>query len=90
MQELAQERTISNKDTEIAILKSQNIVNDKITDLNDRLTPRFNRIEEQLCQQRVINSQVASNLNCLQKEVDQLYSMTSLKIKIDSVNLIVF
>lgn len=46
---------------------------------------KFNNVEAQLCQQSVVNAQVAANLSCLQGTVATLQGLTKTVIPIDNV-----
>ena len=43
---------------------------------------RFNRVEQQIAQQTVINAQVAGNLSCMQQAISTLSGLTKIVIPI--------
>lgn len=64
---------------EIAYLKSRDAAKSDSLELYRYVYERFNRVEQQIAQQAVINAQVASNLSCMQnaistQDIDQLYT----------------
>lgn len=95
--ELEQERTIANKDMEIAYWRGQDETNRKITDAYAKLESRINGIaaevrankEEQNginMQQAVYNGVNTATIGCIQNQVNQLLSLTKLVVPNASVS----
>lgn len=94
--ELEQERTISNKDMEIAYWRGQDETNRKITDAYTKLENRINGVAAEVrankdeqaginLQQAVYNGTNTAALSCLQSQVAQLQGMTKMVIPNSSV-----
>lgn len=94
--ELEQERTISNKDMEIAYWRGQDETNRKITDAYAKLESRINGVAAEVrankdeqaginLQQAVYNGTNTAALSCLQSQVAQLQGMTKMVIPNSSV-----
>jgi hypothetical protein len=67
-------------------LRDSNIYTDaKILELYKYVDGKFNGVEAQICQQSVVNAQVAANLSCLQTNVASLMALTKTVIPIDNV-----
>ncbi len=95
--ELEQERTIANKDTEIAYWRGQDETNRKITDAYAKLESRINSVaaevranKEEQCginmQQAVYNGVNTATIGCLQNQVNQLLGLTKLVVPNGSVS----
>ena len=71
---------IAEKDMEIAYLKSRGAAKSDSLELYRYVDERFNRVEQQIAQQAVINTQAAGNLSCIKQSpqyaewIDQLYT----------------
>lgn len=94
--ELEQERTISNKDMEIAYWRGQDETSRKITDAYAKLESRINGVAAEVrankdeqaginLQQAVYNGTNTAALSCLQSQVAQLQGMTKMVIPNSSV-----
>lgn len=83
--ELGLEKQISAKDSEIALLKSSIYVDGKLNDLRDYVERRFDRVEHELCEQKVFNATVNGTVSCIQGQIAQLQSLTKLVIPNSSV-----
>ncbi len=94
--ELEQERTISNKDMEIAYWRGQDETNRKITEAYAKLESRINGVAAEVrtnkdeqnginLQQAVYNGTNTAALTCLQNQVAQLQGMTKMVIPNSSV-----
>lgn len=83
--ELAMQQEIAAKDSKISLLESNIYVDSKIADVYERLNTKIGGLEAQICQQSVINAQVASNLSCLQSAVATLNGLTKTVIPIGNV-----
>lgn len=83
--ELGLEKQISAKDSEIALLKSNIYVDGKLGDLRDYVERRFDRVEHELCDQKVYNATMNGTVSCIQGQIAQLQSLTKLVIPNASV-----
>ena len=67
-------------------LRDANAYTDKkMLELYQYTDGRMRSIEEQLCQQRVINAQTTANISCMQNEIAALSAMTKTVIPIGNV-----
>lgn len=73
------------KDSKIALLESNIYVDSKIADVYERLNTKIGALEAQICNQGVINAQVAANLACMQNTINSLMGLTKLVVPITSV-----
>lgn len=87
--ELDMENTIISKDTEIAILQSEKYTDTKLVDVYEKIMARVNSDKEAQnkvnMEQAVYNGVNTATLNCMRGQIDQLYSLTALKIPNASV-----
>jgi hypothetical protein len=83
--ELDLERTITNKDTEIAYLKGRDAAKSDSLELYRYIDGRFRGVEAQISQQAVVNAQITANLGCLQSSVAALQALTKTVIPIGNV-----
>ena len=83
--EASQSARIAELETEVK-LRDANIYTDgKMLELYRYVDGRFKGIEAQICQQSVVNAQVAANLSCLQNTVNTLSGLTKTIIPIDNI-----
>lgn len=71
--------------TEKKLLESNTYTDGKILDLYRYVDGKFAGVEAQLCQQNVVNTQVAANLACLTNTVNTLSGLTKTIIPIDNI-----
>ena len=83
--ELAMQNELASKDSKIALLESNIYVDSKIADVYERLNTKISGVEAQICQQNVVNTQVAANLSCLTNTVNMLSGLTKTIIPIDNI-----
>jgi hypothetical protein len=83
--ELDLQQKIAERDTRIGLLESNIYADSKIADVYERLNTKVGALEAQICQQSVVNAQVAANLSCLQNNVASLMALTKTVIPIDNV-----
>ena len=67
------------------LLESNTYTDGKILDLYKYIDGKFAGVEAQLCQQNVVNTQVAANLACLTNTVNTLSGLTKTIIPIDNI-----
>lgn len=83
--EMGQEQKIAELQSQIA-LRDANIYQDaKMLEMYKYVDGKFAGIEQQLCQQNVVNAQVAANLSCMQQTIATLQGLTKVVVPIDSV-----
>lgn len=83
--ELTQESAIAAKDARIALLEANTYNDQKLLDVYKYFDGELKDVRNQLCHQAVVNSQVISNLSCLQGQVATLSGLTKTVIPIDSI-----
>lgn len=83
--EAGQSARIAELETELK-LRDANIYTDgKILELYRYVDGRINGVEAQICQQSVVNAQVAANLSCLTNTVNTLSGLTKTIIPITNI-----
>lgn len=83
--ELGLQNTVTEKDMEIAYLRSRDASKTDDLELYKYLDGRFRGIESQICQQNVVNAQVTANLSCMQNAINGLQALTRTIIPIDNI-----
>lgn len=83
--EAAQSARIAELETEVKLRDANTYTDQKMLEMYQYVDGRLRGVESQLCQQAVVNTQVAANLSCLQKTVDVLSGMTKTVIPINNI-----
>lgn len=83
--EAAQQARIAELETEVKLRDANTYTDSKLLEMYQYVDGRLRGVESQLCQQAVVNTQVAANLSCLQKTVDVLSGMTKTVIPIGNI-----
>ena len=83
--DIAYSQELAKKDSEIALLKSEQNTEIKIADVYERLNTKIGVLEGQICQQNVYNATNTAALTCLQGQVAQLLSLTKIVVPNTSV-----
>lgn len=83
--ELDQQKTITEKDMEIAYLRGRNASKEDDLELYKYVDGRFRGIEAQIAQQAVVNAQITANLGCMQTSIAALQALTKTVIPIGNV-----
>lgn len=83
--ELGLENKIVNKDTEIALLKSNIYTDQKIADVYERLNTKIGVVEAGINAQAVYNAANTATIGCIQGQVAQLFGLTKLVVPNTSV-----
>jgi hypothetical protein len=83
--ELEMENKIVNKDTEIALLKSNIYTDQKIADVYERLNTKIGVVEAGINAQAVYNAANTATIGCIQGQVAQLFGLTKLVVPNTSV-----
>ena len=83
--EMELENKIINRDSEIALLKSNIYTDQKIADVYERLNAKIGGVEAGLSTQAVYNATNTATINCIQGQVAQLYGLTKMVVPNTSV-----
>ena len=83
--EAGQAARIAELETEVKLRDANFYTIGEIGKLRDYVDHRFEGVNAQLCQQAVVNAQVAANLSCLTNTVNTLSGLTKTVIPITSV-----
>ena len=83
--EAGQSARIAELETEVKLRDANFYTIGEIGKLRDYVDRRFEGVNAQLCQQSVVNAQVASNLSCLTNTVNMLSGLTKTVIPITNV-----
>lgn len=83
--EAEQSAKIAELETEVKLRDANTYTDQKMLQMYQYIDGKFNNVEAQLCQQSVVNAQVAANLSCLQGTVATLQGLTKTVIPIDNV-----
>lgn len=83
--EAGQSARIAELETEVKLRDANAYTDKKMLELYQYTDGRMRSIEEQLCQQRVINAQTTANLSCMQNEIATLSGMTKTVIPISNI-----
>lgn len=78
--EMEMENKIVNKDSEIALLKSNIYTDQKISDVYERLSTKINGVESAVNTQAVVNATMTSTIGCMQNQIAQLQGLTKVVI----------
>ena len=83
--ELELENKIVNKDSEIALLKSNIYTDQKIADVYEKLNTKIGVVEAGINAQAVYNAANTATIGCIQGQVAQLFGLTKLVVPNTSV-----
>ena len=83
--EANQSARIAELETEVKLRDANYYTISEIGKLRDYVDNKFSGVNAQLCQQAVVNAQVAANLSCLTNTVNTLSGLTKTVIPITSV-----
>ena len=83
--EAGQSARIAELETEVKLRDANFYTIGEIGKLRDYVDRRFEGVNAQLCQQSVVNAQVAANLSCLTNTVNMLSGLTKTVIPITNV-----
>jgi hypothetical protein len=79
------ENKIVNRDSEIALLKSNIYTDQKIADVYERLNTKIGVVEAGINAQAVYNAANTATIGCIQGQVAQLFGLTKLVVPNTSV-----
>lgn len=74
--EAAQSARIAELETEVKLRDANTYTDAKLGDLRDYMERKFDRVEHELCDQRVYNAANTATLNCISGQVAELMSLT--------------
>ena len=83
--EMELENKIVNRDSEIALLKSNIYTDQKIADVYERLNTKIGAVEAGINAQAVYNAANTATIGCIQGQVAQLFGLTKLVVPNTSV-----
>ena len=83
--EAGQAARIAELETEVKLRDANTYTDQKMMEMYKYTDGRLRSLEEQLCQQRVINAQVTANIGCMQNQINALAAMTKTYIPIGNV-----
>ena len=83
--EATQAARIAELETEVKLRDANTYTDQKMLEMYKYMDGRTRSIEEQLCQQRVINAQTTANISCMQNEIATLAGMTKTVIPIGNI-----
>ena len=83
--ELAMQRDLTNKDLEIAYLKSRDAAKSDSIELYRYVDGKFAAVERELADQRTFNATQIGTISCIQGQIAQLYGLTKLVVPNSSV-----
>lgn len=83
--ELAMQRDLTNKDMEIAYLKSREAAKSDSIELYRYVDGKFAAVERELADQRTFNATQIGTISCIQGQIAQLYGLTKLVVPNSSV-----
>lgn len=83
--EAGQSARIAELETEVKLRDANTYTDSKLLEMYRYVDGKFNGIEAQICQQSVVNAQVAANLSCLTNTVNTLSGLTKTIIPIDNI-----
>ena len=83
--EMELENKIINRDSEIALLKSNIYTDQKIADVYERLNTKIGGVEAAVNTQSVYNASMNGAIGCMQGQIAQLFGLTKLVVPNNSV-----
>ena len=83
--EASQAARIAELETEVKLRDSNTYTDQKILEVYRYFDGKLDGVNASICQQAVVNTQVAANLSCLQNTVNVLSGLTKTIIPIDNV-----
>lgn len=83
--EASQSARIAELETEVKLRDANTYTDSKLGDLRDYMERKFDRVEHELCEQKVFNATTISNVGCISQQVAQLMSLTKLVVPNGSI-----
>lgn len=78
--ELSQAARIAELETEVKLRDANAYTLTEMGKLRDYVDRRIERVEHELCDQKVINAQTIGNMTCMAGQINQLYALTKLVV----------
>ena len=66
--------------TEVSLRDANTFTQNRMGELRDYVDRRFTAVEHEICDQKVFNAGVLSNVSCIQGQIAQLYGLTKLVV----------
>ena len=83
--EAGQSARISELETEVKLRDANFYALSEVGKLRDYMEHRFDKVEHEICDQKVYNATMNGAVSCIQGQIAQLYSLTKLVIPNGSV-----
>ena len=83
--EASQSARIAELETEVKLRDANAFTMGEMGKLLDYVDRRFERVEHELCDQKVFNATAISNISCIQGQIAQLYGLTKLVVPNTSI-----
>lgn len=83
--EMAMQKDLTNKDMEIAYLRSREAAKEDSLEVYKYIDRKIERVERELCEQKVFNATAINNVSCLSGQVAQLMALTKLVVPNSSI-----
>lgn len=81
----AKDAKIAALETEIKLRDANTYTTGEVNKLRDYMERRFDRVEHELCDQKVYNAANNGSISCIQSQISQLMSLTKLVVPNSSV-----
>ena len=83
--EASQSARIAELETEVKLRDANTYTDSKLNDFRNYVDRKFDRVEHELCEQKVFNATTISNVGCISQQVAQLMSLTKLVVPNGSI-----
>lgn len=83
--EASQSARIAELETEVKLRDANVFTLGEMDKMRNYFDAKFDCVERQLCDQRVVNAQVTANLSCMQGNINTLMSLTKTVVPIDNI-----
>lgn len=83
--EAQQSARIAELETEVKLRDANVYTLGEVNKLRDYMETKFTAVNNQLCQQAVVNSQITANISCMQGQIATLMGLTKTVIPIGSI-----
>lgn len=83
--EMGLEKDLAAKDSKIALLESTIYTDGKLNDLRNYVERRFDKVENELGDQKAFNAGTISTINCMRGDIAELLGLTKRIIPKDSI-----
>lgn len=78
--EAQQQAKISELETEVKLRDAATFTLGEVGKLRDYMEHRFDRVEHEICDQKVFNATQIGTISCIQNQIAQLYGLTKLVV----------